>query len=84
MGVHVTLTLNFGLNPQTTALPTVTEENAIAAPAISGLSRRPEEREQTPIATGNTQHVVNKAPEQVLIDIRHRGAADPNRSGSRL
>ena len=46
--------LNFGLNPRRRlALPTtVTDEKAIAAPAINGLSSRLKNGNRTPIATG--------------------------------
>ena len=51
---HNYLTLDLGLKPRRRfALPTtVTDENAIAAPAISGLSNNPKNGNSTPIATG--------------------------------
>src|SRR6266498_4362988 len=51
---HDYLALNLGRNPRNRfALPiTVTDEKAIAAPAISGLSRIPKKGNSTPIATG--------------------------------
>ena len=58
------------------ALPiTETELNVIAALAIIGLRRMPNDRVEQTGRDGYSHHVVNEGKKQVLADVAHRGAA---------
>ena len=51
---------------------TETELKVMAALAIIGLRRTPEERVQHPRGDGNSQGVVEEREEEILADVSHR------------